>query len=49
MDVASVINGKTDREVDVQAPGGILPIEWPDDGEVVLTGRAEAFTTASGD
>lgn len=39
--VASVINGKTDRAVDVHAPGGIIPIEWRDDGEVVLTGRAE--------
>jgi diaminopimelate epimerase len=39
--VASVINGKTDRQVDVHAPGGIIPIEWRDDGEVVLTGRAE--------
>ena len=39
--VASVINGKTDRSVDVHAPGGIIPIEWRDDGEVVLTGRAE--------
>ena len=39
--VASVINGKTDRVVDVHAPGGILPIEWRDDDEVVLTGRAE--------
>jgi diaminopimelate epimerase len=41
--VASVINGKTDRAVDVHAPGGILPIEWRDDGEVVLTGRAEVI------
>jgi diaminopimelate epimerase len=39
--VASVINGKTDRHVNVHAPGGLLPIEWRDDGEVVLTGRAE--------
>lgn len=39
--VASVINGRTDRNVDVHAPGGILPIEWRDDDEVVLTGRAE--------
>jgi diaminopimelate epimerase len=38
--VASVINGKTDRVVDVQAPGGLIPIEWRDDGEVVLTGTA---------
>ena len=39
--VASVINGKTDRRVDVHAPGGLIPIEWRADGEVVLTGRAE--------
>ena len=39
--VASVINGKTDRRVDVRAPGGLLSIEWREDGEVVLTGRAD--------
>jgi diaminopimelate epimerase len=39
--VASVINQKTDRVVDVHAPGGIIPIEWREDDEVVLTGRAE--------
>jgi diaminopimelate epimerase len=39
--VASIINGKTDRVVDVHAPGGLIPIEWRDDDEVVLTGRAE--------
>ncbi|MFN2577767.1 MAG: diaminopimelate epimerase, partial [Pyrinomonadaceae bacterium] len=38
--VASVINGKTGRTIDVHAPGGILPIEWRDDGEVTLTGSA---------
>ena len=38
--VASVINGKTDRKVDVHAPGGLIPIEWRDDDEVVLTGTA---------
>jgi len=38
--VASVINGKTDRIVDVHAPGGLIAIEWRDDGEVVLTGTA---------
>ena len=38
--VASAINGKIDRRVDVHAPGGIIPIEWRDDGEVVLTGSA---------
>ena len=40
--VASVINGKTDRIVDVHAPGGIIPIEWREDNEVVLTGTASA-------
>ncbi len=39
--LASVINGKTDRRVDVHAPGGLLAIEWRDDDEVVLTGKAE--------
>jgi diaminopimelate epimerase len=39
--VASVMNGQTDRTVDVHAPGGLIPIEWRDDDEVVLTGRAE--------
>ena len=38
--VASVINDRTDRRVDVHAPGGVIPIEWRDDGEVVLTGTA---------
>jgi diaminopimelate epimerase len=40
--VASVINEKCDRRIDVHAPGGVLPIEWRDDGEVVLTGTAAA-------
>jgi diaminopimelate epimerase len=39
--IASVMNEKTDRRVKVHAPGGIIPIEWRDDGEVVLTGRAD--------
>jgi diaminopimelate epimerase len=38
--VASVINGRTDRIVDVHAPGGLLPIEWRNDDQVVLTGTA---------
>jgi diaminopimelate epimerase len=41
--VASVINGKTDRRVSVHAPGGTIPIEWREDGEVVLTGRADVI------
>jgi diaminopimelate epimerase len=43
--VASVINDKCDRKIDVHAPGGVLPIEWRDDNEVVLTGSAEALYT----
>ena len=39
--IASVINERTDRLVNVHAPGGVIPIEWRDDGEVVLTGRAD--------
>jgi len=38
--VASVIKGKTDRAVNVHAPGGLIPIEWRDDRQVVLTGTA---------
>jgi diaminopimelate epimerase len=41
--VASVINDLTDRRVNVHAPGGLLPIEWRDDGQVVLTGHAEVI------
>jgi diaminopimelate epimerase len=41
--VASIINGHTDRSVNVHAPGGLLPIEWRADGEVVLTGRADVI------
>ena len=41
--VASVINNKTGRRVNVYAPGGVLPVEWREDGEVVLTGRADVI------
>jgi diaminopimelate epimerase len=41
--VASVINGRTDRQVNVHAPGGIIPIEWRADDEVVLTGSASVI------
>jgi diaminopimelate epimerase len=40
--VSSVLNGKCDRTVAVHAPGGLIPIEWRDDDEVVLTGTAAA-------
>ena len=41
MALSKKINGKTDCTVDVHAPGGIIPIEWRDDGEILLAGRAE--------
>jgi len=43
--VASVINGKTERAVDVHAPGGLISIEWRDDDEIVLTGGAQVVYT----
>lgn len=39
--VASIINGRTERRVAVETPGGQLAVEWREDGEVVLTGRAD--------
>ena len=41
--IASVVNEKTERSVKVHAPGGVIPIEWRADGEVVLIGRAEVI------
>jgi diaminopimelate epimerase len=39
--VASMVNGKTDRRVAVHAPGGKIDVIWREDGEVVMTGRAD--------
>jgi diaminopimelate epimerase len=39
--VASMINGKTERLVNVLMPGGEARIHWRDDSEVVITGSAE--------
>lgn len=39
--VAAMINGKTERLVNVLMPGGEARIHWRDDGEVVITGSAE--------
>lgn len=39
--VASIINGFTDRQVEVRTPGGTVNVRWQDDGEVVLTGIAQ--------
>jgi diaminopimelate epimerase len=40
--VASMIGGHTDRQVKVSMPGGLLAVKWREDGEVLLTGEAEA-------
>ncbi len=39
--VASAFNNLTDRRVRVEMPGGLLEVEWRDDGEVLLSGTAE--------
>jgi diaminopimelate epimerase len=39
--IACVVNQKTDRRVNVHTPGGVIPVEWREDGEVDLTGRAD--------
>jgi len=36
--VACILNGLTDREVRVQTLAGDLKVEWPEQGEVTLTG-----------
>ena len=39
--VASVFNGKSDREVSVHAEGGTTEAVWREDGEMLITGRAD--------
>ncbi len=39
--VASILNGYTDRRVRVRTTAGTLSVDWPEQGEVVLTGPAE--------
>ena len=39
--VAAMINGKTERLLDVVMPGGRARIQWRDDGEVVINAPAE--------
>ena len=38
--VASMVNGKTDRQVTAMTPGGQVEIHWREDNEVVITGTA---------
>jgi diaminopimelate epimerase len=39
--VASVVNNRTERRVGVLMPGGRIDVHWREDGEVVMTGRAD--------
>jgi diaminopimelate epimerase len=41
--VASMIQEKTERAIEVEMPGGHAKIHWRDDGEVVITGTAEVI------
>ncbi|MGQ9914951.1 MAG: diaminopimelate epimerase [Thermogutta sp.] len=38
--VAGVLTGRTDRQVSVRLPGGVLEVEWSEEGSVFLTGPA---------
>jgi diaminopimelate epimerase len=39
--VLSAHTGRTGRKVSVKTPGGITNVDWRDDGEILLTGRAD--------
>ncbi len=39
--VAAAVTGRAERDVSVQLPGGVLRIEYVDDGRVFMTGAAE--------
>lgn len=39
--VAAFITGRADRKVEIRLPGGILEIDYMDDGRVLMTGPAE--------
>jgi diaminopimelate epimerase len=39
--VASIVNEKTERRINVEMPGGCIEVEWRADNEVVMTGRAD--------
>ncbi len=42
--VACVLNGKTERKIEVRLPGGDLLVEWGDDNHLYMTGpAAEVF------
>jgi diaminopimelate epimerase len=47
--VASILNGLTDRRVQVRTEAGALQVEWPENGEVVLTGPVERIANGTYD
>jgi diaminopimelate epimerase len=47
--VMSALQHKTGREVNVHSPGGTTRVVWREDGEIVLTGRAELVTCGEWD
>lgn len=38
--VSAILNGLTNRRVRVRTEAGVLEVEWPEGGEVILTGPA---------
>lgn len=41
--VAAIVKERTDRAIEVEMPGGRAKVHWRDDGEVVITGKAEVI------
>jgi len=39
--IASMINDHTDRRVSVHTEGGLIQVEWRDDDQIAMTGRAD--------
>jgi len=39
--VASILNGLTERQVRVRTEAGFLQVDWPENGEIILTGPVE--------
>jgi diaminopimelate epimerase len=39
--LASIINDRTERRVQIHMPGGQINACWREDGEVMMTGRAD--------
>jgi len=39
--VASILNGLSERQVRVRTEAGSLQVDWPENGEVILTGPVE--------